>query len=331
MIVISPILFFGKPEKQVRCRNARLSIGVFMLALLGGCATPQTREFMLAHSAHTRPVVELSNVPFYAQESHQCGPASLAMVLNAAGSSASPQDLTPQVYLPGREGSLQVEMLAATRRNGLIAYELPPRLQDLLAEVAAGSPVIVLQNLGLSWYPLWHYAVVVGYDLQREEVILRSGAERRQFLAMTTFEHTWARGGYWAMLALPPGKMPHKVDEAVYVSAAMALERAGQPKNAEAAYEAALKRWPRNLTARIGLGNAAYTQGNVVSAQQAYRQASLDHPASAIAFNNLAQTLADLGRYAEALAAANQAVSLGGAEEEAARITLDQVKNKIGL
>ena len=322
---------------------ARLA-GVFLLIWLGGCATPQTQALLKSHSEHLPQQVELREVPFYPQDTHQCGPASLAMALNAGGAKVTPQDLTPQVYLPGREGSLQVEMLAATRRNGLFAYELAPQLEDLLAEVAAGFPVVVLQNLALSWYPVWHYAVVVGYDLQRGEIILRSGLERRQVLPLTTFEHTWQRAGYWAMLALPPGTMPRTATEAAYISAAVALEKSGQQKsaqvkneqmknaqmkNAAAAYESALGRWPRNLTARIGMGNTAYAQGDVKRAENAYRQATLDHPDSAIAFNNLAQTLADQLRYPEALAAANQAVSLGGPAQDAARDTLEQIINQM--
>lgn len=308
---------------------ARFIAGVFFVLWLGGCATPQTQALLEANSRELPQRIELSQVPFYPQETHQCGPASLAMLLNAAGTPVTPQDLTAQVYLPGREGSLQVEMLAAARRNGLFAYELAPKLDDLLAEIAAGSPVIVLQNLALSWYPVWHYAVVMGYDLKREEIILRSGLERRQVLPFTTFEHTWERAGHWAMLALPPGRMPRTATEAGYVPAAMALEKAGPPKSAAAAYEAALKRWPRNLAARIGLGNAAYALGDLKRAERAYRQATLDYPESAIAFNNLAQTLADQKRYAEALAAAHQAVRLGGPEQAVARDTLAQIKKKM--
>lgn len=309
--------------------RARLIAGVFFLIWLGGCATPQTQALLKASSRQLPQQVELSKVPFYPQETHQCGPASLAMVLNAGGAAVTPQDLTPQVYLPGLAGSLQVEMLAATRRNGLLAYELAPKLDDLLTEVAAGSPVVVLQNLALSWYPVWHYAVVVGYDLKREEIILRSGLERRQVLPFTTFEHTWERAGHWAMLALPPGRMPRTVTEAAYVAAAVALEKAAPPKNAAAAYEVALKHWPRNLAARIGLGNAAYARGDWKRAEKAYLQAMLDHPKSGIAYNNLAQTLADQRRYPEALALANQAVLLGGPEQDAARNTLDQIGNKM--
>jgi tetratricopeptide (TPR) repeat protein len=304
----------------------RLIAGVFLLLWLGGCATPQTQALLKSNSGQLPQHVELSEVPFYPQEAHQCGPASLAMALAAGGTEVTPQDLTLQVYLPGREGSLQVELLAATRRNGMFAYELAPELKDVLTEVAGGSPVVVLQNLALSWYPMWHYAVVVGYDLQRGEIILRSGLERRVVLPLSTFEHTWKRSGYWAMLALPPGKMPITATEVAYLSASVALEKTGQPKSAEAAYESAIGRWPLNLTARIGMGNSAYALGELTRAEEAYRQATLDHPDSQIAFNNLAQILADQKRYTEALAAANQAVSLGGLEQAAANDTLEKIK-----
>lgn len=309
--------------------HTRLYAGVFLLVWLGGCATPQTQALLKLNSSRLPQHVELNEVPFYPQEAHQCGPAALAMALNAAGAKVAPQDLTPQVYLPGREGSLQVELLAATRRNGMFAYELAPKLDDVLTEVAGGSPVVVLQNLALSWYPMWHYAVVVGYDLQRGVIILRSGLEQRQVLPLTTFEHTWKRSGYWAMLALPPGKVPRTATEVAYLSAAVALEKTGQPKSAEAAYESALGRWPLNLTARIGMGNAAYAQGDITRAEEAYRQATLDHPDSQIAFNNLAQILADQKRYTEALDAANQAVRLGGPEQDAAQDTLEQIKKNM--
>lgn len=305
---------------------ARLIAGVLLSVWLAGCATPQTQALLQNRSGQLPTQIELTEVPFHPQEIHQCGPASLAMVLNAGGRLKTPQELTDQVYLPGREGSLQVEMLAATRRNGLVAYELAPKLNDLLAEVAAGYPVLVLQNLALSWYPRWHYAVVIGYDLERTEIILRSGLERRQVMPLTTFEHTWKRSGYWGMLAMPPGQIPRTADESAYVASVVALEHAGHARGAAAAYEAALLRWPTNLTARIGQGNAAYANHDLQRAENAYRQATIDHPESAIAFNNLAQTLADQQCYAEALIAANRAVSLGGTEQASAIDTLEQIR-----
>src|SRR3569623_3150374 len=69
--------------------------------------------------------------------------------------------------------------LAQQRRYQRLPNVLEPELAALLREVGAGHPVQVLQNRGLSWAPRWHYAVVVGYDLARDEVVLRSGTERR--------------------------------------------------------------------------------------------------------------------------------------------------------
>lgn len=329
--VYANLISRGKRGSFFHFENIKLGGGIILLFWLGGCATPQSQALLKLNPNLLPQQVELVDVPYYPQETHQCGPAALATVLNAGGSQVTPQDLTPEVYLPGREGSLQVEMLAATRRNGLLAYELSPRLEDMLREVAAGTPVVVLQNLGLSWYPVWHYAVVVGYDLEREEIILRSGRERRQLMQLTTFEHTWKRSGYWAMLAMPPDKLPQTVDEAKYVAAAIALEKSGKPGAAMAAYNSALKQWPLNLAARIGLGNTAHAQGNLPRAEQVYRQATLDHPESAIAFNNLAQTLADRKFYPEALRASRHAVSLGGAEQAALKKTLEQISISAGV
>lgn len=268
-------------------------------------------------------------MPFFPQETHQCGPASLATAFNAAGVAASPDALGAQVYLPDREGSLQVEMLATTRRHGLVAYPLAPSLNDVLREVHAGTPVIVLQNLGLSVLPLWHYAVVVGYDLPQETLILRSGVTAREVMPLATFEHTWARSGYWAMLALPPTRLPETAAEDPYLQAVTALERAGQIQAAHVAYETALRRWPGNLTARMGLGNTAYALRQWKDAEAAFRQAAADHPNAWVALNNLALAVAEQKRYDEALKIAQQATALAGAQNEA-RATLEEIRRKAG-
>ena len=89
--------------------------------------------------------VELSGTPFFPQEEYQCGPAALATVLNVAGVAAAPDDLVDQVYLPKQHGSLQIELLAATRRADRIPYRFEPTLVALRAELDAGRPVLVLQ------------------------------------------------------------------------------------------------------------------------------------------------------------------------------------------
>jgi tetratricopeptide (TPR) repeat protein len=295
-----------------RATRASAFAGALLVILfLAGCATPQVAA-LIARPPPTLPErAELTSVPFYPQERYQCGPAALATALVYSGVATSPEALVSQVYLPEREGSLQTEMLAAARRQGRVAYRLAPRLEDVLHEVATGTPVVVLQNLAFAFVPRWHYAVVIGYDRAREEIILRSGTTRRLAMTLSNFERTWARGQHWAMVALPPERLPASAAEDAYVAAAVALERVSA-STARQAYATALTRWPRNLVARIGSGNLAYAMKDFAAAETAYREATRDHPQAADAWNNLAQTLFEAGRKDEALDAAQRAVTLGG-------------------
>ena len=89
----------------------------------------------------------------------------------------TPDELVPEIYLPARRGSLQVELIAATRSRGRLPYLLAPSDDALFDELAAGRPVLVLQKLGAGPWPGWHYAVLVGYDRDRRSVLLRSGTD----------------------------------------------------------------------------------------------------------------------------------------------------------
>lgn len=294
------------------------------LALLAGCAT-QTRELSLSHRGLPAQA-ELAATPFFPQEDHQCGPASLATVLSAVGIPADPAKLARQVYLPDREGSLQAEMLAGARRHGALPLLAPATLTGAFAEVAAGRPVLVLQNLGLSISPRWHYAVLVGYDLARSEVVLRSGLTNREVMAMRTFEYTWARSGFWGLLALPPGQLPLKTDRPTLEKALAQQEKFAAPAAMAAWYEQAAQRWPDSLLFQIGLGNAAVAQKKTDEAERAFRSALTLHPDSVVALNNLATVLQQQGRLTQALALAEQAVALGGEWQSAAEATRDSIR-----
>jgi tetratricopeptide (TPR) repeat protein len=293
-------------------RSTPALAGVLVCALLVGCATPQVTQLRAqAREVQLAPQAELHQVPFYAQKEYECGPAALAMVMAAAGVAISPDDLVAQVYLPARKGSLQVEMLAATRQHGLLAYVLKPRLQDLLQEVAAGHPVLVFENVSLPIYPVWHYAVVVAYDLGRNTITLHSGETERMEMSLYTFERTWGRGQYWAMLAQPPAQLPATAEVAPFARSAAALE--GQHADAaRLAYGAALQRWPQHGTLLFGLGNSAYAMQDLPAAAQAYAQAVAAQPDFADAWNNLAQAELELGHFARAQDAIARAVALGG-------------------
>ena len=271
--------------------------------------------------------VELAAVPFFPQEEYQCGPAALAMVLADAGLKVTPQDLVAQVYLPGRQGSLQVEMLAAARRRGLVSYQLAPTYEALLRELAAGTPVIVLQNLTL--VDGWHYAVAVGYDFESGELALRSGTTERRVMDFGAHELVWRRGDYWAMVALPPGRIPATAREDRWLGAVIAFERSGDFQAIRKAYASFLVRWPENITAAIGLANAHHAFGNLKEAEEVLREAARRDPQSAVVLNNLAQTLSDRGSNDEALAVIERAAARPGNFSEAIARTRDTILKRL--
>lgn len=242
-----------------------------LLLLLSACAgTPQTDDLLDNSVASRYRTTELVQVPFFAQQQYQCGPAALAMVLQSSGIEIEPDQLVPLVYIPEKKGSLQLELLTATRRLGRLPYVIKPQLRHLLDEIQAGNPVLVFQNLGLDWYPQWHYAVVVGYDLKHNEIILRSGLQQRHRVSLQLFERTWARADYWALLVLLPGEMPVNVDQQAYLDTLLGLERVQNWPVLIKSYAAAVKKWPDNLTLRMGLANSYYADKQLAIAQQHY-------------------------------------------------------------
>jgi tetratricopeptide (TPR) repeat protein len=273
--------------------------------------------------------VMLKDTPFFAQEQHQCGPASLAMALGAAGYPASPRDLEPLVFLPDREGSLQTEMLVAARRRGALAYVIPPGFDALFEELAAGRPVIVLQNLGLSFASRWHYAVAIGYDQEAQQMILHSGTVERDTMNFRTFGYTWKRSNQWAMVVLPPGQLPLHADARELEKSLAALEKYAKPAQMLRHYEAASQRWPDNLLFRMGIGINAYNAGHLDLAEAAFRAVADLKPDNTAALNNLATVLQDLGRLEEALAVADKAVSRSDQWQGQALATRDGIREAI--
>jgi tetratricopeptide (TPR) repeat protein len=304
----------------------RRGIGWIVLTalILSGCAVWQRGDWP-QDLAGTPPQREIASVPFFPQDEYQCGPAALAMVLAWSGLDVKPAELTEKVYTASLQGSLQPAMIAGARRSGRLAYVISGT-ENLIREIAAGHPVIVLQNLGLSWIPVWHYAVAVGYDTPRDEVILHSGLDARQRLSMPVFQNTWARAGDWGLLVLPPGELPATATEGRFVEAVLGLEKAKQPAAAVQGYRAALNHWPQNLPAVMGLGNSYYALGDLKNSEAAFRQATESHPHEGAAFNNLAHVLLAQGRRQDALDAARQAVALGGPHQSVFRKTLEEIQ-----
>ena len=270
-----------------------------LLFILSGCAgIPET----VRQLPDPDLVVELADTPFFPQEQYQCGPAALATVLTATGIDVQPDDLVEKVYLPARQGSLQIEMLAATRTSGRMPLIVDRSLADVAHELQHGRPVVVLQNLGVSMIPRWHYAVVVGIDGPGGNILLRSGTDERRNTPINVFLRTWARGDLWAFSVLQPGEPPSGIERERYVRAVSDLEEVGQAESAALAWEAGLAKWPGDPVMQFGLGNAMLELGLLDDAERVYRELLAAQPGLIVARNNLAIALKEQARFDEALA-----------------------------
>jgi hypothetical protein len=277
-----------------RARGAASVLLVAFALLASGCAT---RGPLLDSRSRA---IELDSTPFFPQARHECGPAALATVLGASQAAVTPEELEQRVYLPGRRGSLQIEMQAAPRAYGRLSYQIAPELSAIVRELDAGRPVLVLHNYGLPFWPRWHYAVVVGYDGMRERIILRSGKVRRQIMSAANFMRAWDNGGRWALVMLHPGELPVAPDKRRYLESAAAFEGVASAPDALRSFDAAAQQWPDDALPLIGRGTAHYRSGSLENAIRDYRGALRIDASQVGARNNLAVALLEAGCVAQA-------------------------------
>lgn len=273
------------------CTRPRPGVLLVLLFLSACSHTPQTERLLSQQQAFQPPSAELTDVPFFPQTAYQCGPAALATVMNYRQVAIEPDTLVPQVYIPEKQGSVQIEMVAATRRQGLMPTPIDGTLDSLLTEVAAGNPVLVMQNLGYNWAPVWHYAVVIGYDINAQQLILRSAETRRWQTPFKTFERTWARSEHWGLVITQPDKIPATASRVDWLKTAYSLEETGQIQAAETAYRTGIRHWPEHDQMAIALANLFFNQNDNMKAGETYRSLIAASPRNAMLWNNLAYVL----------------------------------------
>lgn len=292
---------------------------VFLLVafLLGGCAT-STRQTdqLLKHRGELAPTSRLADLKLIKQKENHCGPATLAMALKHAGRDVSLEEITAQSFTEKAQGTFQADMLSTARHQGMLTIPVST-MEGLLEETAAGNAVIVFQNLGFSWWPQWHYAVVSGHDLSGPDIFLHTGDRKFSKTDMRFFERSWKLGGYWGLLLLPPDRLSVSGSELDHAQGAAMLEQLGKIQAAQTSYETMLTRWHESLSALIGLGNITYAKAQYQPAVAYLSRAVRHHPRSAIAWHNLAFAQGSAGQKTKARASARKALELVHSDSQA--------------
>lgn len=301
--------------------------GFLFLAVLSGCSTLEIDELRKTPDFVTYKPSQLS-VPFYAQDEFQCGPAALAMLLNWADVVVSPQQLEPLVYVPEKQGSFTTEIVAASRQFDRLPYVIEPRMLALIEELSAGNPVLVFQNLGLDWFPQWHFAVVTGFDLSNNQITLNSGTIQAHKMTLDKFERTWQRAQKWAMVVMKEGQLPATANPLNLIKAVTYFEQRQKLGFAHSFYRSAVKRWPESVVVLMAVANSAYQLKDLDSARNYYEKALLIESNYAPAHNNLAMVLMEQGDLEKARQHAQQAVNLGGKRTASYRQTLREIQQK---
>ncbi|WP_426160836.1 C39 family peptidase [Pseudomonas sp. DWR1-3-2b2] len=206
--------------------RSNLKKSLFLACALGLAACSSTPSRL----AGLPERVELNGVPTFRSEAYQSGPTSLASMLSQQGIVMTPGLLDKPLHLPGGEADLERNMQVLAREYGLMVYPLEAKLTAVLAQVAAGYPVMARIGGGL-WSDA-HYVVVVGFNQQKSTVLLRSGMDRRLLMSFSDFESKWKSAGSWAILTQRPSQLPANVDAQRWRDSANATAQAGQERAA---------------------------------------------------------------------------------------------------
>lgn len=211
---------------------SRMLLVVGCVAGLAGCAGSVSPEVKRLPER-----VELSGT-FYRGDANQSGPQVLASMLAQQGVMITPGLLEKPLHLPGAEAQLQQNMQNVAREYGMVIYPLDDNLPALLTQVAAGYPVMVRFTEGSAFWAGPRYAILSGYNRQKQTVLLRAGMNRRLLMSFSSFESSFKNAGGWAVLIQKPNQIPAKVDEQRWLKAASDLGQAGQEQAAARAAKA---------------------------------------------------------------------------------------------
>jgi hypothetical protein len=171
------------------------ALALFPLIIFQGCAAgPDIVTSEIAASIGSGKVDE---VPFYPQVSFQCGPASLAGVLNFFGEGVTPDEIAEAIFRRDIRGTVTLDMVLYARKRGFFAEWYNGSIDDIRRSVDGRVPLIVMVDFGFGSARKNHFMVVVGYT--PEGVIANCGRTHEKLISWEYFLARWNRTKRWTL------------------------------------------------------------------------------------------------------------------------------------
>ncbi|MCS7215263.1 MAG: cysteine peptidase family C39 domain-containing protein [Thermodesulfovibrio sp.] len=154
---------------------------------------------VILFTANTYAEVNIINhVPFFPSEDFQCGPTSLAMVLNFWGMKVTVDEIAKEIYSKGAKGTADFDLIIYAQKKGFKTLNYKGNMEDLKEKIRANKPLIVMTDEGYWFYKKYHFIVVVGFD--SDSVIVNSEKIMHKRIKIEDFEKKWSKTGFWTLL-----------------------------------------------------------------------------------------------------------------------------------
>lgn len=252
-------------------------------------------------------------VVFHKQETNQCGPVSLFTITQFFKSPATLEKIKSMAYTPQSDGSHKGDMIAAARRLEFSVYAV--NLAQSLSAIEQEQPVLIFQNLGLGWFPRWHYSVLVGYDADQEKVSLHDGKDAYSEMTFKRFGNSWERGGKWAYVVVPAAVIPKVATLEQLLENSNVFIDIQKYNAAFESLKSAKNKWPERYEIYTSLSNLYFLTKDLNSAQDEAVKAIRLKPKMIGLYFNLAFIQLEIGAKDKARTTRDNAMKLASNDE----------------
>jgi hypothetical protein len=148
----------------------------------------------------------IDGVPRIKQITNYFGPATVAAVLQSMGETTTQEMVGKAVFNAAGQSTNGADMLYYARSKGYSAYSWNSTIEDAKKKLAAGVPIIVLQQNSTK-DTSGHYRVLTGYDDATSKFkVMDPYYDDITELTYTQCERLWKPMGRWALVIVPTAK-----------------------------------------------------------------------------------------------------------------------------